>query len=453
MCSKRNTDAGFQSADDQILSAVRSIFLQGARIERHNRSVEWARLRGDGSSAECGCGCGDAAADKTGGSTGTEDAETRAAILEERRERASRLRSGAQLARRALRKGIASARVVVNAAEGDGLLADANRWKQAADGFAKSPRAVADLLKLAGRYGFNVDIVAYLIDELAKLDRPPALSNDLKALKRVQAAANDSVGMRSEALTGDDVADAIDDSAIGVTFVDGDPVVTVRCDRLPPGADVACSIIALGVIAVAGAILLGNAIHDLFNSTADDNARAFIRGRSCGELGRLSIGDRLRLIRVMLDGPTGDDDENAIARLLECSTCEDVRTLVREVGLTRLLDHFHGSEWDRLMLRLQRCGLVSFADWDDDATRKFIRDSDCATLNALTLPELRRLVLNLFEGDTGDADENAIVKLIRCLPCERRRELMRLSGVRFGDFDNEVHGSEWDRLEPLLRCR
>ena len=104
------------------------------------------------------------------------------------------------------------------------------------------------------------------------------------------------------------------------------------------------------------------------------------------------------------------------------------------------------------MLRLQQCGLVDFADWDDDATRLFINRSDCATLNALTLTDIRRLILNMFSGSTGDDDEDAIVRLIGCLPCGRRHTLMTLGGMSEDDFDDSVDGSQWTSLRRLLRC-
>jgi hypothetical protein len=55
---------------------------------------------------------------------------------------------------------------------------------------------------------------------------------------------------------------------------------------------------------------------------------------------------------------------------------------------------------------MQECGLAGFGDWDDDATRRFIRDADCATIDSLTLSEM----LNLFEGDTGDADDRQVLR-------------------------------------------
>jgi hypothetical protein len=202
-----------------------------------------------------------------------------------------------------------------------------------------------------------------------------------------------------------------------------------------------------------GAIMLVHWLEDLFNSTDDDQARDVINGSTCSQLSALSIELRRQMLQAMIDGPTGDDDENAIARLLECSPCDDVRTLVSQIGgVDTLLDEFQGSEWDRLMLRLQQCNLVDFSDWDDDATRLFINSSDCATLNALRLTDIRHLILNMFSGSTGDDDENAIIRLIGCLPCERRRELMLMSDMSYDDFDDEVDGSEWRSLSGLLNC-
>jgi hypothetical protein len=200
---------------------------------------------------------------------------------------------------------------------------DPKAWCDALKAFVGSPKSIADARRLLAHYGFNNDVAQHVIDELSKLEAPPALARDLKALKVYQKTQDGEIGRSSSAL----------DAPIDVSFVDGTPVVSVRCERLPPPADVGCAIVVIGVFIVVGIIWLGNALANLFNATDDDNARDTINGSTCAQLSALSIDHRLLMMRSMIEGPTGDDDENAIARLLECSTCEDVRTLVSRVGV------------------------------------------------------------------------------------------------------------------------
>ena len=153
----------------------------------------------------------------------------------------------------------------------------------------------------------------------------------------------------------------------------------------------------------------------------------------------------------MLDGATLDDDENAILRILNCLPCDRVQLIVEEVGRGRLMDDFDGSQWDRLMIRLQECGLAEFGEWDDDATRRFINDVDCSTIAELTLNDIRQLMLNLFSGTTGDDDERAILRMINCMSCSRRSQLVEMRSMSVDDFDDEVDGDNWDRLRRMFR--
>lgn len=439
----------------RLLTSVRSLAIQGVRIETHvrkTRLAQFSRQAGaDIATKNCGCSKGD-------DTPSTVPANAPRATDEHSPVPAHScmaldLLQSARLAKRAMRKAQANARLILTAAEGIAFMQEPKAWNREIKAFAASPKYVADTRKLLAKYGFNIDVAQYVIDELVKLDAPPKLAKDLKALKLYQKAQDGKIGRSSSALDSDQVSRAIDEAPIEVSFVDGRPVVSVRCERLPSPVDVGCYIVVIGVFIVVGIIILAHWLEDLFNGTDDDQARDLINSSTCSQLSALSIEVRRQMLQAMIDGPTGDDDENAIARLLECSTCEDVSTLVSQVGgVDGLLAEFQGSEWDRLMLRLQQCGLVDFTDWDDDVTRQFINRSDCATLNALGLTDIRHLILNMFAGSTGDDDENAIIRLINCLPCERRRELMRMSGMSYDDFDDEVDGSEWDRLDGLLSC-
>jgi len=213
------------------------------------------------------------------------------------------------------------------------------------------------------------------------------------------------------------------------------------------------------LIAIIGTILLGIVdiivefgkwFGGLFNQTDDDDARDLINSSSCDTLRGLSNDRIIGMINSMLDGPTGDDDENAMLRLFNCLPCDRLRTIVGIVGRANIEDDFHGSEYDRLRVRFGNCGIISMQDWDDDATRVFINSTDCPALRTLSMNNIKALLRNLFDGATGDADERAIIKLIRCLPEDTVRDLLREPGFSRDDFDDEVDGSEWRELRDIF---
>ncbi len=207
--------------------------------------------------------------------------------------------------------------------------------------------------------------------------------------------------------------------------------------------------IALVAVAVVSAI--AGIIESIFGDDTDDTARAWVREVSCNDINAVDNAGLTKTLMALVDGNCSTDDEKAILKILRCLPCDRIREILdANIGAHGLMNAFDGLEWDKLMLRLYACGLTDFAAFDDDATRLFINKANCATLNGLTLDQIRQLILNLFDGFTGDDDELAIIKLISCLPCGMIADLLTLPDVTFDDFDSEVHGDEWDQLEPML---
>lgn len=85
-------------------------------------------------------------------------------------------------------------------------------------------------------------------------------------------------------------------------------------------------------------------IEDDFDS--DNKARAVVRK---GLHKDLPLEIRVKLINEMLSGATGNDDEQAILKILEDASPLDREVLVERVGYERLDDNIHGDEFDRLM--------------------------------------------------------------------------------------------------------
>lgn len=245
----------------------------------------------------------------------------------------------------------------------------------------------------------------------------------------------------------------------------GDP----RCDRADPSYDPsACTPIPclpsdkglLFICAVLFVVTVVAVIIDLAREAeTDEGPRSQFMSASCSELNAISTWDLIPMIEALSRGPTLDGDEQAILRLFGCLPCARVAELWNSNSIvdpdsgrigSRLLYDFDGDEFDQLKVRLHECGLLRFEDFDDDATRIFINTNECAVLSRLSNEDLRRLILHLFEDHTGDEDEAAIIKLIECLPLYRVSELLAMPGLSYGDFYDEVDGSEWRRLHPTL---
>jgi hypothetical protein len=207
--------------------------------------------------------------------------------------------------------------------------------------------------------------------------------------------------------------------------------------------------------AVAGIILaaitLGGLLADLFNQKDDDNARDKVAGTTSDGIREMDDDELVTMINAMLDGPTGDDDEEAILKIIEALVdCERRKEIVNRVGLDRLLSNVDGAEWDRLVGLLADCRIISFDQMDDDASRLFVNNRRCQQLGALDIRHVRQLVLNMFSGSCGDDDEDAILKLLRCQDCPRLHQLVAMSGTKVGDFDYNFDGDQWDDLEALF---
>ena len=158
----------------------------------------------------------------------------------------------------------------------------------------------------------------------------------------------------------------------------------------------------------------------------------------------------MRIINLLLYGPTGDDDERTILRILETSDCARRRNLVNAVGLNKLLGDIDGDEWDRLVILLEACGIVSFDRFDDDASRRFVNSYDCSQLGRLGTAAIRQLVLNMFSGSCGDDDEDAILSLLRCQSTAKLQQLVGMPGTGVDAFDYNFDGSQWYDLESLF---
>ncbi len=207
----------------------------------------------------------------------------------------------------------------------------------------------------------------------------------------------------------------------------------------------------IGAFVITGFIWLGKKIASWFNETDDDEARKRLGNMNCDQVNALSEKELHSMTESLLDGPTGDDDEAALLKIVECLNCDRLTGTYWPHFGSRIQADTDGSEFDRLRVAMRRCRLVNFSDWDDDATRVYIHTSSCSDLQLLTITEIKQLLRNMFSGATGDDDERMINKLISCLGSGTVQTLVHEPGFFVSDFDDEVDGSEWTQLKNILR--
>lgn len=212
----------------------------------------------------------------------------------------------------------------------------------------------------------------------------------------------------------------------------------------PAGAVIGAVVVAIGSLLVA-------IFRGAFNGTEDDETRKLVGQKSPSDLERMPDDTLIQMINTLLDGPTGDDDEEAILKILRSvADCGRITRITRRVGVNRLLDDIDGDEWDQLVVLLERCGILNFSTFDDDASRLFINERSCAQLGQLNVDSIHRLVLNMFAGSCGDDDEDAILKLLSCQSTAKLQQLVAMPGTGVDDFDYNFDGDQWDDLEAFF---
>ncbi|MFN2344913.1 MAG: hypothetical protein ABR616_04280 [Dermatophilaceae bacterium] len=216
------------------------------------------------------------------------------------------------------------------------------------------------------------------------------------------------------------------------------------------GERLKCGFTGLGTFVALGVAAMYDAIYELFNDHDDDDARNEIRSMVCEKIALVPTATIETWLNALLSGPTLDEDEAAILKLIECMGYDRLRSEIWPRFGDWILRDVNGDEHAALLVALLPAKLTSFAEWDDDATRAYIAQTPCATLNSLPLDDIKTLLQNLFDGPTLDEDERAIITLIKCMSPLRVQELIAEPGFSVSDFDDEVDGSEWTELRHIF---
>lgn len=216
------------------------------------------------------------------------------------------------------------------------------------------------------------------------------------------------------------------------------------------GEKLKCAFTGLGTFVALAFAAVSDAIYELFNDHDDDDARKEIRSMDCEEISQIPTATIEKWLNALLSGPTLDEDEAAILKLVKCMGYDRLRSEIWPKFGRWILGDVNGPEHAALLVALLPAQLTSFADWDDDATREYIAQTPCATLNSLPLDDIKTLLQNLFDGPTLDEDERAIITLIKCLTPARVQELVAEPGFSVSDFDDEVDQEEWTELRHIF---
>ncbi|MFN7142677.1 MAG: hypothetical protein ACK4YP_02795, partial [Myxococcota bacterium] len=173
-----------------------------------------------------------------------------------------------------------------------------------------------------------------------------------------------------------------------------------------------------------------------FTRLDDDTARLFVAE---GLHTRMTAAEIKRLLDELTLGSCGDDDEDAVLRILReaWGTAEPALT---PTYVHRLLEAVDGEQDDRLQAILwEKNKLPEGWDLDDDVARGLVREGKH---RGADVARARQILDALKNGFTGDDDEAMILELLR----GNAALLAALSVDEAGAIYDEFHGDEESEL-------
>ncbi len=182
---------------------------------------------------------------------------------------------------------------------------------------------------------------------------------------------------------------------------------------------------------------------------SDEQSVIFIGGLTCADIQEMTASAFTQHFLNMLDGPTGDDEQKAMTKVLACLPCSELQDFMPNLQMasSEFLSNFDGSNLLVAMTRLEACSLIGLTAFNDDAARAFIDTRTCEELARLSLDDIRALIMALFKGNTDSQDEAAIVSLIECLsPCQFKK-LLSMPGMGADHFGDQIDDDDaWSQF-------
>jgi hypothetical protein len=154
----------------------------------------------------------------------------------------------------------------------------------------------------------------------------------------------------------------------------------------------------------------------------DDGARAAVAE---GKHNTASAGTKERWVRELLDGVCGDDDEQAIIRILSATAPADVITIVDNVGYSKVWDKVDGAESIQLTQVLKGKGYYT----------------------AMSQERRQYWVKRMSDGTTGDSAQELIVSILESIGKDDCKAI--IDKVGNGTLDWDLTGSHQDRYDAV----
>ncbi|GEM_PF-4422501 len=174
------------------------------------------------------------------------------------------------------------------------------------------------------------------------------------------------------------------------------------------------------------------------NLYADDAARNIV---TSGLHRDLPLPQRINLINKMLDGACMDDDEAAIIQIFSDAPPSEMRSLAEGVegGVLRLMDKINGEERTTLLTLWYVNSVLDDPYLDDDVSRELVSRGLHVNMEVY---EVRRLINAMLEGSTANADEAAILRIVR-----ERGDIKTVLTTHIAQRClDDFHGEEYDAL-------
>jgi hypothetical protein len=240
-------------------------------------------------------------------------------------------------------------------------------------------------------------------------------------------------------------------------------------------ADALVALVVIAAIIAAVAILYGiwRGFKHLFRDRKGNAARRKIEDSSEATIASWDMDTIKMLLFGMMDDGTSNVQEDAILKVLRALGCERVidelffdsdvphiegGAVPARHGnwFTWIFNTMSGSQKSEFIDFLSYCGLLDplFFVMSRDDIRNFVENADCGTLSFLSDEQLGTILRRTLDGDVGDRRETAIIKLFDCLrPCERIRSVLSTEGLSRRNFEDKVHGPEWEIFNSIFaRC-
>jgi hypothetical protein len=197
----------------------------------------------------------------------------------------------------------------------------------------------------------------------------------------------------------------------------------------------------------------------------DDAARMLINGVIIGndtisvEIEKMTPLEWAGVIRAMIEGRCGDEDENTILLLLKNSDEDAFKTIIDNLGIDYIDSGLDGEEWDSFLILCTEKypGDVSFVagkileEENDDAAWKIVgRLSFWRNMDKFSANDWTNIIRALLNGSCGDRDEDAIVKIVMHLKEENALYVVNRD-IGEDVMDSGVDGEQWDTVAGIMR--